>query len=159
VKKLLNSQACITVQTKEVPSSRRRQTCRAEKHSHSIKQHIVFFLRATKCGKNLENDTLKGDVLPTITEPQVTEEIITEINSAFDDYYSVYVLNDDVTTFEAVISALVELFDHSVERADELAWIVHRQGKAEVAVLPKEEAEQGVKDLHARQIQAECWPA
>ena len=58
------------------------------------------------------------------------------------------VWNDDVTTFQTVIQAFVEIFGHTVERADQLAWKIHRTGKAVAAVRPKDEAEAAVHALH-----------
>lgn len=73
---------------------------------------------------------------------------------AFEDLWAVVVWNDDVTTFQTVIRAFVEIFGHTPERADELAWRIHRTGKAVAAVRPKDEAEAAVQALHQRKIQA-----
>jgi ATP-dependent Clp protease adaptor protein ClpS len=71
-----------------------------------------------------------------------------------EDLWAVIVWNDDVTTFQTVIEAFVEIFHHTVERADQLAWTIHRTGKAVAAVRPKEEAEAAVHALHGRKISA-----
>jgi ATP-dependent Clp protease adapter protein ClpS len=71
-----------------------------------------------------------------------------------EDLWAVIVWNDDVTTFQTVIQAFVEIFNHSVERADQLAWKIHRTGKAVAAIRPKDEAEAAVHDLHRRKISA-----
>jgi ATP-dependent Clp protease adaptor protein ClpS len=73
---------------------------------------------------------------------------------AHEDLWAVIVWNDDVTTFQTVITAFVEIFGHTVERADQLAWTIHRTGKAVAAVRPKDEAEAAVHALHRRKIQA-----
>ncbi len=73
---------------------------------------------------------------------------------AYEDLWAVVVWNDDVTTFQTVIQAFVEIFGHTVERADQLAWRIHRTGKAVAAVRPKDEAEAAVHALHLRKIQA-----
>jgi ATP-dependent Clp protease adaptor protein ClpS len=73
---------------------------------------------------------------------------------AFEDLWAVVVWNDDVTTFQTVIQAFVEIFGHTVERADQLAWKIHKTGKAVAAVRPKDEAEAAVHALHGRKIQA-----
>jgi ATP-dependent Clp protease adaptor protein ClpS len=80
----------------------------------------------------------------------------TDLDSFFEteDLWAVIVWNDDVTTFQTVIQAFVEIFNHSVERADQLAWKIHRTGKAVAAVRPKDEAEAAVHDLHRRKISA-----
>lgn len=71
-----------------------------------------------------------------------------------EDLWAIIVWNDDVTTFQTVIQALVEIFNHSTERADQLAWKIHRTGKAVAAIRPRGEAEAAVRDLHRRKISA-----
>ena len=84
-----------------------------------------------------------------------------EVDAFFDieDLWAIIVWNDDVTTFQTVIQAFVEIFHHSYERADQLAWTIHRTGKAVAAIRPKEEAEAAVRDLHRRKISASLAPA
>lgn len=41
-------------------------------------------------------------------------------------------LNDDVNTFQAVISALIEVCHHTPEQAETCAWITHYKGKCTV---------------------------
>jgi ATP-dependent Clp protease adaptor protein ClpS len=84
-----------------------------------------------------------------------------DVDAFFDteDLWAVIVWNDDVTTFQTVIQAFVEIFNHSVERADQLAWKIHQTGKAVAAVRPRDEAETAVKDLHRRKISASLAPA
>jgi ATP-dependent Clp protease adaptor protein ClpS len=87
-------------------------------------------------------------------DPDVVEDV--DVDAFFDteDLWAVIVWNDDVTTFQTVIQAFVEIFNHSVERADQLAWKIHQTGKAVAAIRPKEEAEAAVRDLHRRKISA-----
>jgi ATP-dependent Clp protease adaptor protein ClpS len=94
----------------------------------------------------------------TIDRPAIDD---TDVDAFFDteDLWAVIVWNDDVTTFQTVIQAFVEIFNHSLERADQLAWKIHRTGKAVAAVRPKDEAEAAVKDLHRRKISASLAPA
>ena len=89
----------------------------------------------------------------TINLPEIADE---DIGAFFDfeDLWAVIVWNDDVTTFQTVIQAFVEILGHTVERADQLAWKIHRTGKATVAVRPKDEAEAGARALHERKISA-----
>ena len=89
----------------------------------------------------------------TLDLPVVADEDI-DAFFAFEDLWAVIVWNDDVTTFQTVIRAFVEIFGHTVERADELAWKIHRTGKAVAAVRPKDEAQAAVQALHRRKIQA-----
>jgi ATP-dependent Clp protease adaptor protein ClpS len=97
--------------------------------------------------------TLTFDHLSTIEAPVVDDA---EVDAFYDeeDLWAIIVWNDDVTTFQTVIRAFVEIFHHSVERADQLAWTIHRTGRAVAAVRPKEEAEAAVRDLHRRKISA-----
>jgi ATP-dependent Clp protease adaptor protein ClpS len=95
----------------------------------------------------------------TTLDPTVIDDV--DVDAFFDteDLWAIIVWNDDVTTFQTVIQAFVEIFNHSVERADQLAWTIHRTGKAVAAIRPKEEAEAAVRDLHRRKISASLAPA
>jgi ATP-dependent Clp protease adaptor protein ClpS len=92
--------------------------------------------------------------LPPTLDPSIIEDV--DLTTFFDteDLWAVIVWNDDVTTFQTVIQAFVEIFNHSVERADRLAWKIHQTGKAVAAIRPKDEAEAAVRDLHRRKISA-----
>lgn len=81
-----------------------------------------------------------------------------QVSSALADLWAVIVLNDDVTTFQTVIDALMQLFGHDESAADALAWRVHREGRAVVHVATEEEATQGVQGLHGYGIQATMLP-
>lgn len=97
--------------------------------------------------------------MSTITEIHVDAALAEDIFSAFDHLWAVVVHNDDVTTFETVVTALVQIFNHSGEAAEKLAWKVHHEGRAVVAVLEEESAEAGVRALHGYRIQASLEPA
>lgn len=56
--------------------------------------------------------------------------------------YKVIYVNDDVTTFEFVVSSLISIFNHTNEAAIELTKKVNDEGSAVVSVLPHELAEQ-----------------
>src|SRR6202046_1267943 len=92
--------------------------------------------------------------LPTTLDPQGIDQVDLDTFFETEDLWAIIVWNDDVTTFQTVIQAFVEIFNHSVERADQLAWTIHRTGKAVAAIRPKEEAEAAVHDLHRRKISA-----
>jgi ATP-dependent Clp protease adaptor protein ClpS len=93
------------------------------------------------------------DPSTTIELPVLADE---DVDAFFEceDLWAVIVWNDDVTTFQTVIQAFVEILGHTVERADQLAWKIHRTGKAVAAVRPKDEAEAAVHALHLRKISA-----
>lgn len=56
--------------------------------------------------------------------------------------YRVIYVNDDITSFEFVISSLMEVFDYDADSASGLAQQVHERGQCVVAVMPYEIAEQ-----------------
>jgi ATP-dependent Clp protease adaptor protein ClpS len=91
---------------------------------------------------------------PSTMDAPVLDDTDVDAFYETEDLWAVIVWNDDVTTFQTVILAFVEIFNHSVERADQLAWKIHQTGKAVAAVRPKDEAEAAVHDLHRRKISA-----
>jgi len=58
--------------------------------------------------------------------------------------YKVIFLNDDVTTMDFVIHVLSNVFSYDKDNAQEITLKIHQDGKAIVAVLPFELAEQKV---------------
>jgi ATP-dependent Clp protease adapter protein ClpS len=96
---------------------------------------------------------------PTATDTDLEALLGLDIDSAFDDLYNVVVLDDDVTSFQTVIVALVVLFEFEPEAAWEKANEVHTTGRAVATVCPKDEAERGVRGLHGFKIQAKIEPA
>lgn len=92
--------------------------------------------------------TTESIELPTVVRDEVDDLF------QYEDLWAVIVWNDDVTTFETVIRAFMEIFHHSHERSEQLAWKIHRTGKAVVAIRPMPEASDAVHKLHARKIQA-----
>lgn len=55
--------------------------------------------------------------------------------------FAVYLLNDDFTTFEFVVFILTEIFDKSIEEAEQLTMKVHNDKKALAGIYTKEIAE------------------
>ena len=45
---------------------------------------------------------------------------------------TITVYNDDVNTFEHVIDSFVQVLKHTVEQAEQCAWIIHTKGKCKV---------------------------
>jgi ATP-dependent Clp protease adapter protein ClpS len=88
----------------------------------------------------------------TLDQPTITSDVDSDFEP--DDLWAVVVWNDDVNTFDNVISALVAIFGHTTARAEKLARLIHRTGKAVVGIRPKSEAEAAVAELHRRKIQA-----
>jgi len=75
-----------------------------------------------------------------------------------ENLWAVIVWNDDVNTFAHVIKALIEILNHTRARAESLTDRIHNDGKAVVALRPKEEAASIVQRFHARTIQATMEP-
>jgi len=73
-------------------------------------------------------------------------EIITKVkaNTKISEppFYNVFYINDDVTTMNFVIDSLMQYFNHTEDTAVELTRNIHNEGKAVVATLPYEIAEQ-----------------
>ena len=49
-----------------------------------------------------------------------------------DKYHNLIVWNDDVNTFDWVISSLIDICEHSPEQAEQCALLVHNKGKCGV---------------------------
>ncbi|MFO8087089.1 MAG: ATP-dependent Clp protease adaptor ClpS [Bacteroidales bacterium] len=55
-----------------------------------------------------------------------------------DKEYQLILYNDDVNTFDFVISTLMEVCGHDAEQAEQIAFIVHFKGKCTVKTGPYE---------------------
>ena len=55
------------------------------------------------------------------------------------NHASIIVYNDDVNTFDWVITSFVEVLYHTSEQAEQLSMLIHFKGKANVKVGPKPE--------------------
>lgn len=72
----------------------------------------------------------------TDVDVQVEEEASTE--ERLDEPWSVILYNDDVHTFDEVITQLIKATGCSSAEAEKLAWTVHTEGKATVYEGPFE---------------------
>ena len=66
------------------------------------------------------------DLFPQIEEDVLVEEL-TEIDS-----HELVVFNDDINTFDHVITALIEICEHTPEQAEQCTLIIHYKGKCSV---------------------------
>jgi len=89
----------------------------------------------------------------TLESMVISEEDVEKLVDE-EDLWAVLVWNDDVNTFAHVIKALIEILNHPLARAEQLADRIHTAGKAVVALRPKEEAAIVVRRFHGRGIQA-----
>jgi len=48
------------------------------------------------------------------------------------DLYEIVLFNDDINTFDFVISSLIDVCDHSLEQAEQCTILVHYKGKCSV---------------------------
>jgi ATP-dependent Clp protease adaptor protein ClpS len=64
------------------------------------------------------------------SETQTLEREKTEITSVLE--HELILFNDEVNTFDWVIISLMEVCAHSLEQAEQSAWITHYKGKCGV---------------------------
>jgi ATP-dependent Clp protease adaptor protein ClpS len=57
------------------------------------------------------------------------EEVDVDVLTDVEKLYHIIVWNDEVNTFEWVISTLIEICGHSEEQAEQCALLIHTQGK------------------------------
>jgi len=60
------------------------------------------------------------------------EDELVEVLEDVTDVKDLMVFNDDVNTFDHVISTLVKVCKHSAEQAEQCAMIIHYKGKCSV---------------------------
>ncbi|BDD02801.1 ATP-dependent Clp protease adaptor ClpS [Aureibacter tunicatorum] len=61
---------------------------------------------------------------------EVLEEI--KLDDLLEDNHDLMVYNDDVNTFDHVISMLIKICKHHKEQAEQCTWIIHYKGKCSV---------------------------
>jgi len=52
-----------------------------------------------------------------------------EVDVAVETPYQLIVWNDDVNTFDWVIETLIEICGHTLEQAEQCAFLIHHKGK------------------------------
>ncbi len=90
-------------------------------------------------------------------ERQTDVAVATKIKSPKVPRFNVIMYNDDVTTFDFVIQALMDIFDKDQATAQTLAYAVHSQGSAVVGQYSKEVAETKVAEV-TEQARAQGYP-
>ena len=45
---------------------------------------------------------------------------------------NIIVFNDDINTFDHVISTFIDVLDHTPQQAEQCAWLIHHKGKCQV---------------------------
>jgi len=72
-----------------------------------------------------------------------------EIEAREPEEYRVYLINDDFTTIEFVISILMKVFHKNLMEATKLTMEVHRKGRGLAGVYPYDIAITKVQQVHA----------
>jgi ATP-dependent Clp protease adaptor protein ClpS len=65
----------------------------------------------------------------TKTDIAIDSSEDTDVLTSYDQSCSLVVWNDEVNTFEWVITTLIEVCGHSQEQAEQCSYIIHFQGK------------------------------
>ncbi|MFW5658736.1 MAG: ATP-dependent Clp protease adaptor ClpS [Bacteroidota bacterium] len=67
-----------------------------------------------------------------LVAPKKTPEVAVKALEEPSLGWTIIVRNDDVHTFDFVIDALCEICDHTVNQAEQCAWIIHFKGQCAV---------------------------
>ncbi len=78
-----------------------------------------------------------------------------EIDLQTTKMHEIVLFNDDVNTFDWVITSLIEVCEHSAEQAEQCSIIVHYRGKCEVKTGSYEELKPKCTALLDRGLSAE----
>lgn len=74
-------------------------------------------------------------------KPQIEKESEVDLLTQVEREHEIILYNDDVNTFDHVINSLVAFCDHTLEQAEQCAYIVHYSGKCTVKTGSYEELE------------------
>lgn len=86
--------------------------------------------------------------------PMGDEELLVEDDLQEPSMYKVFLLNDDYTTMNFVVSVLMDIFHKSMDDAVRIMQEVHKNGMALCGVYPAEIAETKVDLIRSRARQA-----
>ena len=65
-------------------------------------------------------------------KPQIEKESEVDVLTQVEREHEIILFNDDVNTFDHVINCLIRYCDHTLEQAEQCAYIVHYNGKCTV---------------------------
>lgn len=77
-----------------------------------------------------------------------------ELEVVKDESFVLMLYNDDVNTFDHVIESLVEICDHDIIQAEQVAFLVHTKGKCDIKHGQFETLEKMCIKLLNRQLSA-----
>lgn len=86
--------------------------------------------------------------------PMVDEDVLVEDDVREPSLYKVFLLNDDYTTMNFVVSVLIDIFHKSMDDAVRIMQEVHEKGMGLCGVYPAEIAETKVDLIRSRARQA-----
>jgi len=87
------------------------------------------------------------------TNPEHKEQERVDVLSSKE--YEIILHNDDVNTFDHVINCLIRYCDHTLEQAEQCAYIVHYRGKCTVKTGSFEDLEPRCSSLLKADLSAE----
>ena len=87
------------------------------------------------------------------TNPEHKEQEQVDVLSSKE--YEIILHNDDVNTFDHVINCLIRYCDHTLEQAEQCAYIVHYRGKCTVKTGSFEDLEPRCTSLLKADLSAE----
>ena len=90
----------------------------------------------------------------TDTDADVLEDVEIDLDELLDEHSRLVVYNDDVNTFDWVITSLVEIIGHDTVQAEQLAMLIHFKGKATVKSGSHEELQPLKDGLCDRELSA-----
>lgn len=80
---------------------------------------------------------------------------IVEIDPKEDEFRSLILYNDDVNTFDFVITTLVEVCEHDMMQAENCAWITHYRGRCSVKKGPIDDLKPRYNEMTNRMLTVE----
>ena len=83
------------------------------------------------------------------TESEIKHKVAIRTDLAMPPQYKVIFINDNVTTIDFVLEALIAYFSYTMEHAKAITLKIHSDGQAIVAVMPYELAEQKALEVTA----------
>ena len=79
-----------------------------------------------------------------MADPGQQEDLDIEQETELEPPWRVYIINDDITTFEFVIRILQQIFNKDLMSAEQIAYVTHVKGSSYVGTYPKTDAEKRV---------------
>ena len=95
------------------------------------------------------------EIVASSFETQTQEETILALET--ERLYEIVLFNDDVNTFDWVITSLIEVCEHTSEQAEQCSILVHYKGKCVVKTGEYSKLEAQCTELLNRGLSAEIY--